>query len=56
MAVLLAILAGLGIGVVLIALMVLTGPWWLPIVDPYMNRLMDWTERRIEQRNKGGEP
>lgn len=41
---------GLVIGLGIVAVMMFTAPWWLPVIDPFMNRWCEWIDRRIDQR------
>jgi hypothetical protein len=46
----LSILAGVGLGLVTVVIIIATSPWWLPIVDPIFTRLEQWTDRQINKR------
>jgi hypothetical protein len=40
------------ISLAVVALILLTAPWWIPIVGPWIERWLDWTVRKIDQRDQ----
>lgn len=51
-------LVGIGIGLLLVGIVLVTAPWWVMFIDPVMQRWLDWTVRQIERiearRERGG--
>lgn len=47
-----ATVLGLLVGVAIAVLVLVTLPWWITILGPPVERWLDWTIRRIEQREE----
>jgi hypothetical protein len=44
------VLLEIAIGLLLVGVVLGTAPWWLPIIDPWTTRYMDWIVRRLDRR------